>query len=341
MRDTRSLTSSELYDLRIRAVNAVNSGKTIVEVAATFGISRQAVARWVNIAEINGRKILAPKQKGRPCGGKLKNKLGERIVKNIIHYLPDQLKLPFCLWTREAVASLIKRRYGIKLSVWTIGRLLKRWGLTPQKPARRAYEQDPKAVKLWLKNEYPKIKASARREKAIILWEDEMGLRSDASVGRTYGLKGKTPIVPVVGQRFGCNMIAGISNRGKLFFMIYTKLFTATLFILFLQRLCKQVNQTIFLIADGHPVHRAKKTKLWLEKNKQSIKLFFLPPYSPNLNPSEYLNQDVKTNTVRRKRPRNQKQMIANVRNYLRSKQKKPKKVAAYFHAKPVQYAAL
>lgn len=222
----------------------------------------------------------------------------------------------------------------------TVGRLLRRWGLTSQRPVRRAYERNPEAVLLWLTEEYPKIQAASRREKAVILWEDEMGLRSDAAVARTYGLKGKTPVVPSAGRRFKCNMIAGISNRGKLFFMLFTCTFRAPLFLTFLRRLLKQQQRKIFLIADAHPVHRARQTTTWLRSNPHRIKLFFLPPYSPELNPSEYLNQDVKANTVGRRRPKNEKELLTSVRGYLRMKQRKPDRVRAYFRAEPVRYAS-
>lgn len=339
-RDARRLAHAELYWLRKHAVAALLSGKTQLEVAAAFGISRQAVARWARTAQRAGARGLKPKQKGRPFGGKLRDWQAKRVIKAVINHLPDQLKLPFYLWTREAIGLLIRKRFRIHLSVWTVGRVLNQWGLTPQKPVKRAYERDPRAVRAWLKNEYPKIRALARRQKATILWEDEMGLRSDDAVGRTYGLRGKTPVVPVSGRRFGCNMIAGISNRGKLFFMLFTETFKAPIFVRFLKRLVKQVQRKVFLIADAHPVHRAGETKAWLQNNKARISLYFLPPYSPELNPSEYLNHDVKSNTLRRGRPRDRQQLMLSVKRFLQSKQRKPHAVKAYFRTEPVRYAA-
>jgi len=339
VRDTRSLTASELFDLRKRAVIALRAGRTQLDVAAALGVSRQAVARWSRAAAV-GETGLQPRTKGRPLGGKLAAKHASRIIRSIVEHLPDDLGLPFHLWTREAIALLIRRMRKVQLSVWTVGRLLRQWGLTPQKPIRRAYERDPKSVVRWLAEDYPAIRALAHREHAMILWEDEMGLRSDAAVGRTYGIRGKTPVVPVAGRRFKCNMVAGISNRGKLFFMIFTSLFSAVIFVAFLRRLLRQTRRKVVLIADAHPVHRAKKTRAWLQRNKHRIKLFFLPPYSPELNPSEYLNQDVKSNTVRRSRPRDEHELMASVRGYLRAKQHKPQKVKAYFQAEPVRYAS-
>jgi transposase len=340
-KDARSLTSAELFDLRKRAVAAVASGRTRHEVAQTLGLSRQAVARWVDLAQSKDAQKLAPRRRGRPMGGKISKLQSTRVLKQLITKLPDDLKLPYHLWTREAVALLIKRTCRARLSVWTVGRLLKQWGLTPQKPARRAYERDPEAVRRWLEEEYPKIRARARQEHAIILWEDEMGVRSDAAVARTYGLKGKTPVVPITGRRFKCNMIASISNRGKLNFMLFTVMFTAPIFLKFLRRICTQMNRKIFLIVDGHPAHRAAMIKRWLQCNQHAIELFFLPGFSPDLNPSEYLNNDVKANTVGRKRPRDERELKSILRGYLKRKQHTPEKVRAYFRAEPVRYAAL
>ena len=340
VRDARSLSSVALLDLRKRAVVAVNGGRSIVSVAATLGISRQAVSRWVRSMERKGEIVLVPKKKGRPKGRMLRSSQAHFVIRRIVEHLPDELNLPFYLWTRDAVKMLVKKKYGVKLSVWTMGRLLKEWGLSPQKPSRRAYERDPEKVKAWLEEEYPAIRELARQERALILWEDEMGIRSDSQVGRTYAPIGKTPVVPVTGRRFSCNMIAGITNKGKLNFMVFQETFTGTIFLIFVKRLVKQTRRKIFLIADAHPAHRAKEEKKYLAAHQKNIVLFFLPPYSPELNPSEYLNNDVKTNTIRKTRPRTQVQMASEIRKYLRSKQRTPQKVKKFFHAEKVKYAA-
>lgn len=340
VRDTRSLTSVELLDLRKRAVIAVHSGKRIISVAAIFNVSRQAVSRWIVVAKKKGENGLYPKERGRPKGRSLEAVQARGIIHTVIKKLPDEAGLPFYLWTREAVQMLIKKRQGLRVSVWTVGRLLKDWGMSPQKPARRAYEKDPLKVKEWLETVYPAIRALARKERAILLWEDEMGIRSDSQVGRTYAPRGKTPIVPVTGNRFSCNMIAGITNRGKLYFMVFQTTFKADVFLVFVRRLVKQAGRKVFLIADKHPAHRAKATKQYLTKHADKISLFYLPPYSPDLNPSEFLNQDVKTNTIRKTRPHTPTQMVSAVRKYLRSRQHTPQKVKRYFHAESVRYAA-
>ena len=265
---------------------------------------------------------------------------GEETVKLITDRCPDQLKLPFALWTRDAVRQLLAERFDVHASVWTVGRWLRRWGFTPQKPVRRAYERNPEAVRRWLAEEYPAIRRAAKREKAEIHWGDEMGLRSDHQTGVTYGRRGRTPVIPGTGRRFGCNMISTITNRGRLAFMVFKQRFTADVMIEFLRRLIRHSKQKVFLIVDGHPVHRSGKVARWIEEHHQDIRLFRLPDYSPELNPDELLNQDVKSNAVGRQRPEDQTQMIAQVRSYLRSTQRQPSVVMKYFQEEHVAYAA-
>jgi len=253
---------------------------------------------------------------------------------------PDQLRLPFALWTRQAVQQLLARRFGLQVSVWTVGRYLRDWGFTPQKPVRRAYEQNPTVVRKWLEREYPAIRQQAKRESAEIRWGDEMGLRSDHQAGRSYGRRGQTPVIPGTGQRFGCSMISAITNRGRLAFMVFRQRFTARVFLLFLRRLIRQAGRKVFLIVDRHPVHKAARVSRWLANHQAEIRLFWLPAYSPELNPDELLNQDVKTNAVGRQRPADAQELVGNVRCYLWSAQRRPVSVQRYFQESHVQYAA-
>lgn len=340
IRDARSLPAVAQEDLRCKAVKAVIEGKEQVEVAKTFGVTRQTVGKWVKAYREGGTRILKAKPKGRPKGGSLFPWQAAQIAKAVIDRHPEQLKLPFYLWTREAVSELIERKFGVLLSVWTVGRYLKRWGFTPQKPLRRAFERDPKAVSRWLEEEYPAIRKQAKTEGAEIYWGNEMGLRSDYVVGRSYGRRGKTPVIPGTGQRFGCNMISAITNRGRLNFMVFNRLFRADVFLDFLKRLVRQAERKVFLIVDGHPVHRSGKAKAWLKKNAHRICLFFLPAYSPELNPDEMLNQDVKSNAVGRRRAHNQDELLKNVRGYLRCRQHQSRMVKKYFEEQHVRYAA-
>src|SRR2546426_12412522 len=193
----------------------------------------------------------------------------------------------------------------------------------------------------WLKKEYPAIRAQAKREKAEIHWGDEMGLRSDHQAGRSYGRRGQTPVVPGTGQRFRCNLISAITNRGRLAFMVFHQRFTAPVFLNFLRRLLRLIPGKVFLILDRHPVHKSAPVSRWLAKHAARIQLFWLPSYSPELNPDELLNQDVKTNALGRVRPIDQQELMGNVRSYLRITQSRPQLVQHYFRERHVQYAAL
>lgn len=339
--DARSLPAVAQETLRCKAVKAILAGRKQKEIAKLFDVTEQAICKWMKRYRQGGAKKLKACKRGRPNGGKLLPRQAAQIVHIIINRYPEQVRLPFYLWIRQAVVMLIEKKFGIRLSLWTIGRYLKRWGFTPQKPVRRAFEQNPKEIKRWLKNEYPAIRKKARGEKAEIHWCDEMGLRSDHTAGRSYGLRGHTPVVLGTGQRFGCNMISSITNRGKLRFMVFQKHFTTSVFLMFLKRLIRQMERNVFLIVDRHPAHRARKVKVWLTTHAKHIKLFYLPPYSPELNPDEMLNHDVKNNAVGRRRPRTHKEMIRNVRKHLYACQRKPERVKRYFQEKHVQYAAI
>jgi transposase len=320
--DFRSLNADTQENTRRQAVTAVKSGMSIVEAARLFGVTRQALGNWISLYRSKGTAGLRARKRGRPAGGRLRGWQAAQITRTIVDRCPDQLKLPMYLWTREAVALLIKRRFGIEVSVWTAGRYLCKWGFTSHKPIRRAFEQDTEEVRRWLEVEYPRLKALAKRDGAEIYWCDEMGLRSDHATGRSYGRKGKTPVIPGTGQRFGCNLVSAITNRGRLYFMVFKSRFQAVVFVRFLRRLSKHVKRRIYLIVDSHPVHRSAVAKRWVDERRGEMKLFFLPGYSPELNPDEYLNQDVKSNAVGRRRPTTQTEMLMNVRGYLRSTQR-------------------
>src|SRR5271167_4481914 len=339
----RSLSAEGQEDLRRRVVEAVQKGLSQTEAAQVFGLARGTVSRWMGLVERVGRRALKARRRGRPPVSRLAPHQAATTVRHILSGCPDQLSLPFALWTREAVQELLSRKFAVQVSVWTVGRYLRAWGLTPQKPVRRAYEQNPTAVRKWLEEEYPSIRAQARQFKAQIHWLDEMGLRSDHQAGRSYGRRGQTPVVFGTGQRFRCNMISAITNRGRLAFMIFRQRFTAPVFLKFLRRLVRsrqEAKQKVYLIADGHPVHKSRAVTRWLQQHAAPIRIFWLPAYSPELNPDELLNQDVKTNALGRVRPENLPQMMEFVRSYLRITQGSPKRVKRYFHEGHVQYAA-
>ncbi len=339
--DTRTLTPAAQQAIRLRVAQAVLGGMSQAQAARVFGVARQSVNRWMGQVRRHGLKALKAQKRGRPPGtSRLQGWQAGVIVTLITDRHPEQLKLPFVLWTRAAVQALIADRFALRLSLSTVGRHLKRWGFTPQKPVRRAWEQNPEAVRQWLKRDYPRIKRQAQREGAEIHWGDQMGMRSDHQAGRSYSPKGQTPVIPGTGQRFSCQMISTVTNRGTLRFMVFKKRFTTAVFLRFLKRLIRGAKRKIYLILDGHPVHKSRAARRWLAKHATKIRLFFLPPYSPELNPDELLNNDVKTNAVGRRRPATKEEMIADVRSYLRSTRQRPDIVMNYFHEKHVRYAA-
>jgi len=340
IRDARQLSPEAQEDLRRRVMAAIDGGMKTAQAARLFKVSRQAIYNWKERIEEGGRRGLKSRPRGRPAGISLLSHQAATIVRIIEGNCPDQLRLPFALWTREAVQLLIARRFGTRLSVTTVGRYLRRWGFSPQKPLRRAFEQDPVAVQRWLRSEYPAIAAQAKTEKAEIWWGDEMGLRSDHQTGTSWGRVGQTPVIPGTGQRFSCNMISALTNRGHLAFMTYEGGFTVTVFLRFLKRLARQAQRKVFLIVDRLRVHRAKRVLDWVAAHSEEVALFYLPAYSPQLNPDEVLNQDVKSNAVGRRRAATKTELKANLRAYLRSTQRQPHVVRSFFLEKHVRYAA-
>ena len=338
--DARSLSAEAQEALRRRVVQAVRNGLSQTEAARVFQVARPTVTRWVGVAATSSVRALRAKPRGRPAGTQVAAADAARVVRRMVGRCPDQLRLPFSLWTREAVQHLLRRDFGVEVSVWTVGRYLQQWGLTPQKPLTRAYEQNPAAVRRWLEAVYPALRSEAAAVGAEIHWADEMGFRSDYHAGRSYGLRGQTPVVPATGQRFRANVISALTNRGRLAFMVFREGFTAAVFVRFLRRLIRLVRRPVFLVVDNHPVHRAKHVTQWVAARPDQIRLAYLPGYSPDLNPDEFLNHDVKANAVGRQRPLNQVELIANVRSYLRITQGHPAAVRRFFDAPSVRYAA-
>lgn len=336
--DARKLDIATQTHLRRSVVKAVRGGMSQTQAAQVFGASLRAVNKWMALDRVGGLRALKPKRRGRRAGeGRLNPVQAARIRQLIIDALPDQLKLPFYLWTRAAVVALIEREYGISVSLTTVGRYLSGWGMSPQKPVRRAYERNDAAIARWLRTDYPTIAREAKREKAVIYWADEMGLRSDHVAGTSYAPLGQTPVIRTTGQRFGCNMISAITNRGELAFMVFQGKFDARLFIGFMRRLLKQAAGKLYLIVDGHPVHRAVVAREFVSANAARLRLIRMPGYCPELNPDELLNQDVKTNGLGKSRPTNRGELIAGVRSHLRRRQRQPQVIRNLFQEKHVR----
>lgn len=337
--DGRKLSHARLEEIRLSAVKAVQAGDTPTTVARAMGLYTNRVFVWLAAYRAGGWDALrARKGSGRPK--RLSGRQIQWIYNTITMKSPLQLKLPFALWTRSQIRTVVYRKYGMRLSLTSIGRLLAQLGLTCQKPLFRAYQQNPSLVEQWLKSEYPQIRAMAKRERAEIFFEDESGVRSDFHSGTTWAPKGKTPVVRVTGQRFSLNMISAISAKGTLRFMVVRGGVGARVFIEFLKRLMYGRRRAVFLIVDGHPSHRSKSARSYVASLGGKLKLFFLPPYSPELNPDEFVWNDVKNNGVGRTLVHGPRDLHRAVVGRLRHLQKSPKIVRSFFRAPDTCYAA-
>lgn len=341
-RDARTLSPLQLDELRSRAISLWKKGLNRRHVAALLDVHYNTVGRWVSTYESEGPGALRSAKRGRKKGGSrnLTPTQEKEIQKVITDKTPDQLKMPFALWTRRAVCDLVEKRYGARLPERTCGEYLKRWGFTAQRPARRNYEQNPEAVRRWIEEEYPRIAQQAKKEGAEIHWGDEVGVRNDCQHGRGFAPVGKTPLVRNSSKRLSANMISSVTNRGKVRWMVYRDSFNAVVFIKFMSRLIKDARRKIILIVDNLRVHHCKPVKAWAAQHANEIQLAFLPSYSPEHNPDEYLNCDLKSSMGKKPSPRTQSDLENNLKQHMRMLSKSPERAASYFQAKPIRYAA-
>jgi len=338
--DARRLDHATLEAMRERAVRSVHDGESPETVARIIGINRSTIYGWLAQYRRGGWSALKAKPLfGRPP--KLDGKKLKWVYDTVTQKNPMQLKFAFALWTREMVAKLIKVKYNISLSVVSVGRLLAQLGITCQRPLHRALERDEALVQQWLKQDYPKIRALAQREKADIYFGDAAHMRSDHHAGRTWGRKGETPVVSSTGARYRMSLISAVTSRGHMRFMIKpTGGVNADVFIEFLKRLLIGSKNRIFLIVDRGPAHVAKKTKAFVASLGGRLRLFYLPPYSPDKNPDELVWKHLKADTVGRTSITSFDDFKDKVRSSMLSLQRSPAKIRAFFHKPSLKYAA-
>jgi transposase len=341
--DGRSESNDVLEALRLRAVHARELGYAVVDIAAILGVREETVSRWCSRYDHGGQEALPGDRTGRPLGsGRLLTGEQEQGIRQAIETKsPQELGITSALWTRQAVRELIQQRFGIRLSIRTVGEYLRRWGFTPQKPVRKAYKQDPKAVAEWLERTYPQIEKRAAEEDGEIHWGDETGVRSTCQHSRGYARPGATPELTVPGGRFSVNMISTITNQGKVRWMIYTGKMNAALFIVFLTRLIAGAAKKVFLIVDHLSVHEAAAVEQWLADKTDRIEVFYLPKYAPERNPDEYLNCDLKANINTDGLPKDREELKGKLRRFMQRLAKLPARVASYFKNKYIEYAAV
>ncbi len=341
--DARKLSLENVKMLRLQAIRLLKQGRKQVEVADILGVRAATISDWNRLYKAGGKKALTLQSPGPSKGSNcfISPEQEKEIQRLIIDKTPDQLKLPFVLWDRKAVKELINRQYGIVIAIRTIGDYLKRWNFSPQRPVKRAYEQQPKVVQRWLDEVYPAIQIKAKQENAEIHWGDETGFRNDHHYGRGYSPRGKTPEVRLSAKRVGINMISSITNQGKVRFMVYRQSMNAQILIKFLRRLIKgNSDRKIILILDNLRVHHAYKVREWLEGKEEKIEICFLPSYSPELNPDEYLNNDLKQGVHSKTLFRNINSLKNGVVSHMRMLQKTPKRVMNFFKHPKIVYAA-
>jgi transposase len=328
--DGRKLDHATLEAIRIRSVRQIEEGAHPDDVAAVLGMSRAAVYGWLAKYREGGLDALRAKPvPGRPP--KLTGNQIRRLYGLLVGADPRQLSFPFALWTRDMVRDLIRCEFGVALSVVSVGRLLKKLGMSPQRPLYRAWQQNPAAVEAFKTDTYPALVASAQAEGATIYFADEAGIRSDYHGGTTWAPVGQTPVVKVTGARHSVNMISAVTAKGALRFAVYDETLNARVFIDFCKRLIHDAPGPIYLIVDGHPAHRAKATKDFVASTAGTLKLIFLPPYSPELNPDEWVWKNVKHDRIARSGVRNAEDLKSKAISALRRLQKLPGLVRGFF----------
>ena len=340
--DARKLSTEAQQQIRNQAIRLKKAGKTYEEIAEITGVHSTTACKWYKAYLRGGKAAITIKKRGRPKGScRTLTAIQEKeLQKAIRDKYPNQLKLAFALWTRVAIQQLIMQLWSIDMPIRTVGEYLRRWGFTPQKPLRKAYKQNPKAVKAWLKEDYPEIAKRAKKEKAEIHWGDETGLCNDSYHGRSYAPRGETPAIRLHPKCQRVNLISSVTNQGKVRFMVYKSKMNSQTMIKFMERLIKDADRKIFLIVDNLKVHHSYIVKDWLKEHESEIDLFFLPSYSPELNPDEYLNCDLKNGVHSGVPARTKEELKKKALSHLRKLQKLPGRVTKYFNHPKIAYAA-
>ena len=336
----RKLSPSQQEVLRKRVMAAVlHEGMDDEAAAALFGVSTKSIGSWRSRYEADGEAGLRSGKTGAKNGqGRRLTPSEEAAVRQtILDFTPDDLGLGGLLWTRSKVGAFIKAHFGVRYTLPGLSKLVARLGLSFQRPDRRAREADPEAIDAWTGSEYPAIQAKAAKEGAVVLFADQVGARSDHLSGRTWGAKGRTPVLARTGKRFGLNAMSAIATTGKLYFTIFPGRFDAKTCIAFFAKLIGHFDQKIHLVLDRHSVHRSKAVREWVAEHADAIELHFLPAYAPHLNPDELVNADLKRQLAD-KVITSREELVAKTRSVLRSIQKLPARIIGYFQAPYTNY---
>jgi transposase len=335
--DGRKLDHKTLEQLRIRAVRQIEQGAHPNDIAAALGMTRAAVYAWLAKYRQGGLEAL----RARPVPGRPPKLTGAQLARLytlVVGNDPRQLRFAFALWTRAMVRELVRREFGVRLSEVSVGRLLRKLGLSPQRPLYRAYQQNPEAVARWKAETYPQIRAQAAQLDATIYFADEAGVRSDYHAGTTWAPVGRTPVVATTGDRFGVNLISAVTAKGALRFAAYDGNLNGPVFIDFCRRLLNDASGRVFLILDGHPVHRSNAVKQFAASTSGRLRLCFLPGYSPELNPDEWVWKHVKHDRIGRAGVNGLDDLKAKALAALHRLQKLPHLVQSFFRDPNLRY---
>ena len=330
----------EMFILKKQVVRLKELGKSGAEIEEMTGINKSAVSRiWQSYLK-TGIKGIKPKKPGRKNGGGLllAAKEQKEIRQTIVSKNPNQLKLAGFLWTLEKISTYIWDVYHTKVSVRCLSNYMKRWGLTCQRPTKRAYGQDIVRIEKFKTEEYPEIAQRAKDENADIYWGDETGVTNRENFERGFAEKGNPPVLPLDTTQERLNMISAITNQGHVRFMVYDGTMNQKRLLVFLRRMVADSRRKVFLILDNLRVHHGKLVVAWLDKHKDKIEVFFLPPYAPESNPDEYLNHALKCDVHSGDLPRNKKDIKHKIQSYMRRLQHKKAKVVAFFQHKNLAY---
>ena len=343
--DARTLPQEVLEHLRRQAFLLREKGYTWAHIAEVCGVNIWTVMNWSRRAREEGMEtVIKGGQRGRRHGsGRTLTQEQENLIRRtLVESSPGEMKLEFALWNRRAVMQLIKQECGLDMPIRTVGEYLRRWGFTPQRPAKRALEQDPARIDHWLNTEYPQIAQRAKAENAEIYWGDETAIRQDTHWVRGYAPAGQTPLLRTpASQRASTSMISAITNQGLVRFDFFEGAIDAERFIQFLQDLIHDAERKVFLIVDNLRVHHARRVRDWLPQHADEIEVFYLPPYAPEHNPDKYLNRALKTSIRSGPIAKTRKALKEIVREYMQDIVAAPEQVRAYFKHESVRYAAL
>ncbi|HNO73993.1 MAG TPA: IS630 family transposase [Accumulibacter sp.] len=345
--DARSLSEESLELLRLQAHRLRKAGRKWSEVAEIVGVHVSTVMSWARRFDVGGESApdsVSSARRGRQFGEKRTISLVDEMAlrDQIVGGNPDQMSLPFALWTRKAVQEAIKIKLGIDMPIRTVGEYLRRWGFTPQRPAKRAVEQRSELVQQWMQVDYPGLVRRAKAEGGEIYWADETAIRQDTAWVRGYAPAGQTPVLKHAARWTSITMISALTNQGLLKFSFYDGAINQDRFIEFLAALvADSAGKKVFLIVDNLRVHRAKAVAQWLKGKELQIEIHYLPPYSPEANPDEILNRDLKTELRSRPAAKDAGELKCMAIAFMEKLAKLPGKIKRYFRSKTVSYAGV